>query len=367
MKNVYGNAVTLTLFGESHGTSIGAVLDGLAPGIEVDEEVIAQKLSLRRPGGATATARREQDNFTIHSGVFKGRTTGTPIAITIPNTAQKSADYGSINNLVRPGHSDFPAFNKYHGFEDRRGGGHFSGRITAAIVALGAIVSAALEKKGIYIFTHVSSCAGVDDRLLDESKLLEEYNILKDQAFPVLDQKAKEEMTEQILQAKSELDSVGGVLETVVFGIDAGIGEPWFDTVEGMLAHGLFSVPAVKGVEFGDGFKLAGMRGSVSNDAYRIKDGKIVTETNHNGGIGGGITNGMPIVFRCAVKPTPSIGKQQDTIDIEKNENADITVNGRHDPCIVPRAASVINAISALTVADMLAIAYGTDWLAQEV
>lgn len=363
MKNVYGKALTLTLFGESHGAAIGAVLDGLAPGIAVDEAVIARALARRRPSDSTATARREPDNFTVESGVFGGFTTGTPLCILIPNTAQHSGDYSDVAGRARPGHCDYPAHCKYRGFEDYRGGGHFSGRLTAAIVAAGAIVGEALRRKNICIATHLSECAGVRDREFDHADMQNELERLAAAEHPVLSAEAWERMKAEILRAAAEGDSVGGVAETVVTGLGPGLGEPWFDTVEGMLAHGLFSVPAVKGVEFGDGFALSGMRASESNDSYRIENGRIFTLTNHMGGIGGGITNGMPLVFRCAIKPTPSISKDQDTVDFVRGENVSLSVRGRHDPCIAPRACPVIDAVTALTLADIMVMHGGADAL----
>lgn len=364
MKNVYGNMLTLTLFGESHGTAVGAVLDGLTPGIPVDEAEIARALSRRRPQDATSTARREPDEFVIESGVYNGRTTGTPLCILIPNVAQHSGDYSDLVGRARPSHCDYPAHCKYHGFEDARGGGHFSGRLTAAPVAAGAIVASALRRKGILIGTHLCRCAGVDDRPFDAQHPEDELRTLHDAAHPVLSDAAWERMRDGILAAGAEGDSVGGIAETVVTGLDAGLGEPWFDTVESLLSHGLFSIPAVKGVEFGDGFALADLRGSTANDPYYISEGKIQTRTNRSGGIGGGITNGMPLVFRCAIKPTPSISRPQQTVDMVRGENIELCIAGRHDPCIVPRACPVIDAVTALTVADLLLLHGGTDALA---
>ena len=361
MKNTYGNYLTLTLFGESHGEAIGAVLDGIAPGIDVDEDFIRHQLALRRPGSAISTARSEADIFSIKSGVVNGKTTGTPICIVIENENKQSKDYSTIDGKARPGHADFTAYEKYHGFEDRRGGGHFSGRITAALVAASAIVIYALKNKGINIATHIKKCAGVYDR--DFENLKEDMQNLNNKVFPVLSDLAGEEMQAKILEAKAELDSVGGVLQTVITGVPSGAGEPWFDTVESLLSHGLFSIPAIKGVEFGDGFNLADMRGSVANDCFSIREKKTVTVTNHNGGINGGITNGMPIVFACAVKPTPSIAKEQDTVDFVKGEEVKLCIGGRHDPCIVHRARVVVDSVAALTIADILVGRYGTDYL----
>ena len=363
MKNTYGQNVSVTLFGESHGPAIGAVLDGLCPGLAVDEQNIRRMLCLRQPGGAISTARQEKDAFEIVSGVVNGVTTGTPLTIVIPNRDTKSGDYTAMQTLMRPGHADYPAQCKYHGYQDTRGGGHFSGRITAALVAAGAICHSALKANGIEIGTHISRCAGIPDRCFGD--LQKDIMQLSERLFPVLDTEAGEKMQEAILAAKADGDSVGGVLETAVLGLPAGVGEPWFDTFESVLSHILFSVPAVKGVEFGDGFALADMRGSVANDPLCYENGQVVTKTNHNGGIGGGITNGMPVVFRCAIKPTPSIALQQQTVDIAAKKNAVLEVKGRHDPAIVHRARIVVDAVTAIAVYDMLAGRFGTDYFAK--
>lgn len=361
MKNTYGNSITITLFGESHGEAIGAVLDGIAPGIEVDEDFIKHQLNLRKSYGDISTKRNEADEFSIISGVYNGYTTGTPICIVIKNQNKISKDYSSIANKARPGHADYTAFLKYHGFEDARGGGHFSGRITAPLVAAAAIVISALRKKGIRIATHIKKCAEIEDRSFCE--LSNDIDELNNKLFAVLDDNAGEKMQEKIRAAAANLDSVGGILETVVLGMPVGVGEPWFDSLESMLSHGLFSIPAVKGVEFGDGFKLADMFGSTANDEFAVKDGKIVTKTNHNGGINGGISNGMPIVFSLGIKPTPSIAKPQQTVDFVKKENVNLEIKGRHDPCIVHRARVVVDSITALILADALTQRFGTDYL----
>ncbi|MDO5479700.1 MAG: chorismate synthase [Clostridia bacterium] len=362
MKNTFGDNITLTVFGESHGSAIGVVIDGLAPGISVDEGKIAYKLLLRRPSGGISTSRVEADKFKIESGVHEGKTTGTPITIIIPNENTKSGDYKATENLARPAHADYTAYMKYHGFEDRRGGGHFSGRITAGIVAAGAIFISALENKGIYIGTHMKKCAGVSDR--DFSDLAEDVKKLVNMRFPVLSEEAGSLMQEKIMQAREDKDSVGGILETAIIGVPAGLGEPYFDSIESKIAHAMFSIGGVKGIEFGKGFALSDMQGSEANDAFRMENGVVITETNNNGGINGGITNGMPILFSLAVKPTPSIFRVQKTVDFVKGENAEIELKGRHDPCIVHRAKSVADALSAFVIADVLTGRYGTDYLA---
>ena len=361
MKNTIGNHVSVTLFGESHGPSIGVVVDGLAPGMPVDEECIAAMLTRRRPVGAVSTARREPDAFVIESGVWQGYTTGTPVCIRIPNTDTRSDDYAATRWLARPSHADYTAHQKYHGFEDYRGGGHFSGRLTAALVAAGGLVMPSLAAKGISIGTHIQRCAGVADR--DFADIAQDIAALQELDFGVLDAVAAEEMQQRIVKAKAEGDSVGGVLETAVVGLEPGLGEPWFDTVESVLAHALYAIPAVKGVEFGAGFALADMTGSVANDAFCETDGGIATVTNHSGGVNGGITNGMPVTFRCAVRPTPTLSRPQNTIDMRTGEAAILQSKGRHDPCIVHRARVVVDAVTALTVCDLLAGRHGTDWL----
>jgi len=361
MKNTFGNSVAITLFGESHGEYIGAVIDGLAPGIEINHEYIANMLTLRRPEGKISTPRCEKDEYKIVSGVVENRTTGTPLTILIPNENVKSGDYAQMSTVARPSHADYTAECKYHGYQDSRGGGHFSGRITAALVAAGAICKFALEQKGIYIGTHIKRCAGISDR--EFLNLSADINAANKKIFAVLDEASGEKMREAILAAASEGDSVGGVLETAIIGMPAGVGEPWFDTVESMLSHMMFAIPAVKGIEFGAGFAISDMRGSNANDPIRMENGKAVTSTNNNGGINGGITNGMPIIFRTAIKPTPTIFKQQNTIDFKTMTEAVLEPKGRHDPAIVHRARVVQDAASAIVLCDALAMRFGTDCL----
>ncbi len=361
MKNTFGSHVSVTLFGESHGSAIGVVIDGLASGLPVDEAFIATMLTRRRPSGLISTARQEADPFVIESGVFGGYTTGTPVCIRIPNGDTRSKDYAATRWLARPSHADYTANCKYHGFEDYRGGGHFSGRITAALVAAGGLVIPALARKGICLATHIRRLGGVEDRPFGE--LAADMKTLSQRDFPVLDEDVARQMTDRILTVKQAGDSVGGVLETAVTGLEAGLGEPWFDTVEGMLAHALFSIPAVKGVEFGAGFGLAELTGSIANDPFCMVGERVVTATNNSGGINGGITNGMPVIFRCGIRPTPTIAREQSTVDIEKQTDATLVATGRHDPCIVHRAAVVVDSVTALTLCDILAGRHGTDWL----
>ena len=364
MKNTFGNSVAVTLFGESHGEYIGAVIDGLAPGIEINPEYISHMLTLRRPDGKISTPRKEKDEYKIVSGTVGNTTTGTPVTILIPNENVKSEDYAEMRTVARPSHADYTAECKYHGYQDARGGGHFSGRITAALVAAGAVCKCALEQKGIYIGTHVKSCAGISDREFGELKA--DINKLNQKTFAVLDEASAEKMRAAILAAASEGDSVGGILETAVVGMPEGVGEPWFDTVEGMLSHMMFSIPAVKAIEFGAGFAIANMRGSEANDPLRLENGKVITASNNNGGLNGGITNGMPIIFRTAVKPTPTIFKEQNTIDFKAMTETLSKPKGRHDPAIVHRARAVQDAAAAIVLCDALAMRFGTDWLLGE-
>ena len=363
MKNTFGNAVTLTLFGESHGEQIGAVLDGLCPGLAVDESFLRAQMELRRPFGRISTARHERDAVSIVSGVCCGKTTGTPLCILIPNTEQRSEDYAALKNVARPGHADYTAFCKYRGHADMRGGGHFSGRLTAPLVAAGAILLSMLKGKGIVLGTHLLRCAGVSDRAFTPKA--DELFAVNEKRFAVLDDAAGERMREAIERAANDGDSVGGVLETAVLGVPAGVGEPWFDTVEGLLSHALFSIPAVKGVAFGDGFALADRFGSEANDPFAIENGAVVTTSNRSGGVNGGITNGMPIRFHTAIKPTPSIGKPQRTVDFIKGEPTVLTLTGRHDPAIAHRARVAVDSITALVLVDLLTVRCGADWFSE--
>ena len=370
MKNTFGSDLSLTIFGESHGKAIGAVLDGMAAGVPVDEEFLAACMDKRRArGDGLSTPRVEADTVQFLSGVAGGHTTGTAIALMIENQNTRSGDYAKTADLLRPGHADYTAYAKYHGFQDARGGGHFSGRVTAALVAGGAVVLGALNRAGIDITTHIAECAGIADTrfaLDDAAQLSAQVEALasKPEGFAVLDETVEDPMKTAIRAAGAEGDSVGGMLETAILGLPAGIGEPYFDSVESEIAHLAFSIPAVKGIEFGTGFGFAEMRGSEANDAFRMTpEGAVVTATNHNAGVNGGIANGMPVVFRTVIKPTPSIYKQQDTVDYIAKKDAQLSIQGRHDPCIVPRAAIVQTCAAALAVGDLLTARYGEVWM----
>lgn len=361
MKNSIGNSVILTIFGESHGPFVGAVLDGLAPGLVVDEGFIAECLKKRRPSGRGESARVEKDDFRIVSGVKDGLATGTPLAVLIPNENVRSTDYQF--GPARPSHADLTAQMKYHGFQDTRGGGHFSGRVTAAIVAAGAICLDALRRKGILIGSHILSCGPVNDRPFGPD-VAGDLSSLSQRLFPVLDAQAGERMQDHILSCASEGDSAGGVIQTAVCGMPQGVGEPWFDSLEGDISRAMFALGGVKGIEFGSGFALCAMKGSEANDPLRYtEDGSIVSLSNHNGGINGGISNGSPIVFSLAVKPTPSIFKPQQSVDFIKGENIDLSLKGRHDPAIVRRICPVVDALLSIVLCDCLAQRFGTDYL----
>lgn len=364
MKNTFGKNLSLTVFGESHGNSIGAVIDGLAPGIFVNHDHIKRALERRKSSAQISTPRREADEYVIQSGVFNGKTTGEPICITIKNQDTHSKDYEKSYGAARPGHADYTAFIKYNGNEDYRGGGHFSGRLTAAIVAAGALVQDALISKGIYISTHIKKCSDIYDR--EYSDYISDSLYLNSADFPVLNDEIKEDIINKITSAKKDGDSIGAVMESVIFGLPAGCGEPMFYSAESAYSSALFSIPGIKGVEFGAGFSISDMFGSQANDPFQIKDGIVTTATNNNGGINGGITNGMPVVIKFAVKPTPSISKEQMTVDFINNKNTSLKIAGRHDPAIFHRAAPVADAMLALCTADLLTIRYGENYLSPD-
>lgn len=359
MKNTFGSSVTLTIFGESHGPAVGAVLDGLAAGLPVDADFIKAALMRRRArGDGLSTSRMEPDDVVYLSGVYNGHTTGTPLTLLVKNTDVRSDDYEKTAQLLRPGHADYTAFAKYGGWQDARGGGHFSGRLTVGATAAGALCESLLLTHNIHVYTHIAACAGVADAPLDP--VHPRWPALQPGHFALLDPEKEAPMQAAIREAGAQNDSVGGILETVVTGLPAGIGEPWFDSVESELAHILFSIPACKGLEFGAGFALADMRGSTANDPFAIEEGRIVTTSNRNGGVNGGITNAMPLLLRTVFKPTPSIYREQDTVDYASKAPARLRIRGRHDPCIVPRAAVVQNSLTAFGILDLLSVRYGT-------
>lgn len=355
MKNTFGNQFTITLFGESHGTAIGVVIDGLQAGIKLDLEFMRKMMNKRKAKGKISTQRHEDDEVQIVSGYFNGYTTGTPLTILIENNKQHSKDYSKTKNILRPSHADYTADVKYEGYQDYRGGGHFSGRLTAPLVAAGAIAMQVLNQKGIKIATHIQTLHGICDIPFasDEDELEQQVQALSNMDFAVLDDKRKEDMIAHIEECAKNKDSVGGILESCILHVPAGIGEPFFDSIESKLSHLLFSIPAVKGVEFGLGFDFANYYGSEANDAI-LYDHGVKTKTNHNGGINGGISNGMPIVLRCVIKPTPSIFKKQQSIDKDTHEAMDLQIEGRHDPAIIHRARIVVDSILAIGILDFL-------------
>ncbi len=361
MSSFWQNHIKLSVFGESHGPAIGATLDGLPAGIPIDEKMIEGEMKRRSASGkALTTPRKEADKVDMLSGLFNGRTTGTPITGIIVNSNTRSGDYAKTKDLMRPGHADYTAKLRYAGYSDYRGGGHFSGRLTAPLVFAGAVCKQVLAAKcpDLTIASRIVSIGKVSD---ETTLLPEDYEkfAVADPMFPLANESIKEAMIAEIKKAAADKDSVGGVIEGFVTGVPGGLGSPIFDGVESVLASLLYSIPAVKGVSFGAGFDFAAMRGSEANDVFYI-DGKTVrTRTNHNGGVNGGITNGMPIVFRVAFKPTPSIAKHQKTVDISTMTDTEIAIAGRHDPCIVLRAAPVVEAAVAVGLLDLLIEAQG--------
>ncbi len=357
MSSIWGNKVKLSIFGESHSRAIGGVIDNLPPGIDVDLDEIAFELKRRQTGSsALATARKEPDIPEILSGVVNGKTTGTPLGFVIYNSDQHSSDYDNLKTTARPSHADYTGFLRYKGFNDHRGGGHFSGRLTAPLVFFGAIAKSALKKKGIYTVSRIKSIADIeDDNWSLETMTYEKAALLKEMIIPTISADARENMEKKVLELKSDLDSAGGVIECAIMNMEKGIGNPIFDAFESRLASLIFSVPAVKGLEFGEGFNVTKMRGSEANDSLYTDGEKIRTKTNHDGGINGGITNGMPIVFRTAIKPTASISREQDSVNFVEKTNEKLTIHGRHDACICVRAVSVIDACAAICAFDYLA------------
>ena len=343
------------IFGESHGPAIGVVLEGAPAGLELDLEQIQWELDRRRPGkDPTATARKEADKVEVLSGLFEGKTTGAPLAMVIYNSDQHSKDYESIRYTPRPSHGDYAGFIKSQGAQDYRGGGHFSGRLTAPLTAAGAVAKQVLARKGVWVGAHISSIYGICDSPLGD---LDEMKDVANKPFPVLNDAKGEEMRQAILEAKEQQDSVGGAIECAVWGLPAGLGAPDFGcNVEGIFAQYLFAVPAVKGVDFGAGAAFSLMRGSEANDPFAVENGRVVTTTNHAGGVNGGITNGMPVVFEATIRPTPSISLPQQSVDLRTGEETEIEIHGRHDPCIVPRAVPVIEAAAALAACAVLGI-----------
>ena len=355
MGSIWGEKLKISLFGESHGPAIGVVIDGFPAGIALDFDKIGIEMGRRKPTiDAWSTKRKEADEVELLSGIYQGKTTGAPICGLIRNTDTKSGDYEEMSRLMRPGHADYTGYVRYKGFNDIRGGGHFSARLTAPIVFAGAIAQQYLETLGVTIGSHIYKIKEVMDITFDMAVItLKQLAHLKDMAIPVNDASCVCEMINEIEAARMACDSIGGIIEAAVIGLPAGIGSPIFGNVEAKLSSFLFSIPAVKGVEFGAGFGITNMTGSEANDNFYMDGAAIKTRNNYNGGINGGITNGMPLVLRVAMKPTPSISQQQDTVDIKAMKNEKLMIKGRHDACIVPRAVPVIEAACAIALCDL--------------
>lgn len=350
----FGDKIKITLFGQSHAPAIGAVVDGLPAGMIIDEEKLSAFMDRRRAAGDLATKRHEADKVIFKSGVVNGITCGAPVCLMIENADTRSQDYSNVQAVMRPSHSDYAAFVKYAGHNDIRGGGQFSGRLTAAMCAAGFLCMELLSQKGIEVVSHVSRIGDVQDASIDSLKADKELNAqLKASAFPVIDGEKKQAMTDLILSKKHEGDSVGGEIECAVYGLPAGLGSDFFGGLEALIAGAVFSIPAVKGLEFGAGFEFGKLQGSVANDCFALdREGNVVTETNNCGGILGGISSGMPLTFRAAFKPTPSIGKAQQSVNVTENTVEELVIKGRHDPCIVPRAAAVVEAAAAIALVN---------------
>lgn len=352
MSSTYGENLKLTIFGQSHGPAIGMTLDGIPAGLPVNFEELQAFLNRRAPGQNNwSTPRKEEDRPEFLAGVLDGFTCGAPIAAVIHNTNTRSGDYANLKDCPRPGHADYTAQIKYGGFQDAAGGGHFSGRLTAPLCIAGGLCKQWLAEQGIRIAARIAAIAGVTDI---ESDTLNPPLDLIGTDFPVLSPDAGQRMRDRIAEVRMECDSVGGIIECCITGVPAGLGEPMFGGVESRIAQIVYGIPAVKSVEFGIGREASELRGSQCNDAFTVKNGKISTLTNHAGGILGGITNGMPVIFRAAIKPTPSISRPQQSVSLSKAQQQELVVKGRHDPCIVPRAVPVIEAAAAIAMFDLI-------------
>ncbi|MGL4607862.1 MAG: chorismate synthase [Eubacteriaceae bacterium] len=358
MGSTWGNKFKISIFGESHGVGIGAVIDGLPSGIEIDLGFVQKEMDRRAAkGNPLATPRKEKDQIEILSGVFNGKTTGAPLAGMVYNENTRSGDYSKTKDIIRPGHADYTGNQRYSGFQDYRGGGHFSGRLTAPLVFAGAIAKTVIKSIApeIKIGSRILSIGEVRDVEIEK---WEDYLGLEERflnpSFPLLTSQLEEKMKNEIISAMKDEDSVGGSIEGFITQLEPGIGNPFFESIESRLGSLLFSIPGIKGIAFGKGFELSKRRGSAANDSFRVNQGRVETITNFNGGINGGISNGMPIVFSVSVKPTPSISQKQQTVDLKRMENTTLEIEGRHDPCIVVRAFPVVEAVTAICLADFL-------------
>lgn len=354
MSSMWGERVKLSIFGESHGTAIGVVIDGLPAGEKIDLNEVMFQMSRRAPGkDKMSTQRREFDVPDIVSGLFRDHTTGTPLCAVIKNSDIHSKDYDKQEFIPRPGHADYTGYVKYGGFGDFRGGGHFSGRLTAPMVFAGAICRQILSRRGIETGAHILSIADINDSRFDGNVSAGALKDLGIKRFPVLNEQAGIKMRDEIEKARLDSDSVGGIIECAVAGLPAGLGDPIFGGVENKLSSILFGIPAVKGVEFGAGFEASRLRGSQNNDAFLYEKDKIRTKTNNHGGVLGGITSGMPLIFRAGFKPTPSIYQVQQSVDIKLQKNTQLQIEGRHDPCVVVRAVPVVESLTSVCILDL--------------
>lgn len=354
MSSTYGEILKLSIFGQSHGPAIGMTLDGIPAGLPVDLDCLQAFLNRRAPGQADyATPRREEDRPEFLSGILDGYTCGSPITAIIHNKNTRSGDYANLKDCPRPGHADYTAQIKYHGYQDSAGGGHFSGRLTAPLCIAGGLCLQWLAAKGIKIGAHLSVIAGIADNPITLDRRSPDLSLIRND-FPVLNEEAGEQMREEIAKARADGDSVGGIIECIITGLPAGLGDPMFGGMESRIAQIIYGIPAVKGLDFGSGFAGSYLRGSENNDAFMITNGTVQTKTNHAGGILGGITNGMPLIFQAAIKPTPSISRQQESISLQNLTEKTLEIKGRHDPCIAPRAVPVIEAAAAIAIFDAL-------------
>lgn len=366
MSSIFNKNLKISLFGESHGEMIGVTIDGICPGIKIDFGFIDSELNRRKSTSSLSTPRKEKDQYKVVSGIFNGYTTGTPLTFLIENKDVDSSKYEEMKNTPRPSHADYSNQLKYLGFQDYRGGGHSSGRLTAPIVIVGAICKQILKEKGILIASHIKSIHNINDYSFEDLKndidtsLVEKLN---NDSFPLLNEETKEKMISEIKDAKISNDSVGGEIETIVLNSPKGIGEPFFDSIESILSSLIFSIPAVKGVSFGKGFEFSKYLGSEVNDSFFYEKEDIKTKTNNNGGINGGISNGMPILINTVIKPTPSIAIPQNSINLITKTNEEILINGRHDPCICNRALVVIESMVAIGILDLCTARYGYLWM----
>lgn len=355
MSSTWNHNISFSVFGESHGPAIGVCMDNVPPGESIDMDKLMAFMARRAPKkDKTSTQRREKDMPQIMSGYLNGKTTGTPLCALIQNTDQHSGDYSNLSRLARPGHADYTGALRYRGFNDVRGGGHFSGRLTAPLCFAGAVAAQILEKRGIYVGAHICEIHGIKDRRLDPINTTRDMIIdMREKSFPVLDDEIGRQMIDDIDKARQFQDSVGGIVECIAVNVPAGIGSPIFDGLENSIAQLIFGIPAVKGLEFGAGFNVAKMLGSENNDEFIVDDkGHVVTRTNNHGGILGGISSGMPITLRVAFKPTPSIAQPQETVDYSAMKNETLVIKGRHDPCVVPRAVPCVEAAVNIALLD---------------